>query len=114
MTRSNNKAIGKPDWCLSTERELSMKDLVRLKDKYQHLLGLCYLGIELKKTEGWIGYLKKGVNDRHWIIGASNERILLHELLELLLLQKKVIGKEMVIFCLTNAILKLKEVKVWE
>jgi len=99
----------KPEWCKASERVLNKKKLMELLEEWQHRLGLCDLGIELVISKRkWDGWVKPGVNERHWLVCANNERVLLHELLELLLLQEEWKSRNRIVFQLTNALLRLK------
>jgi len=101
----------KPKWCLKAEKSISSKQLAKLKQDWSHLLGLCDLGVELEITkQKWDGCCKPGINERHWIIEARIERVLVHELLELLfiLVNEGIKTRNQVIFQITNALLRLK------
>ncbi len=74
--------------------------------EWQHRFGLCALGITFIRMPGYNGCcLEPGRNERHWIVKACNERTLIHELLHLLFYDKP---RELVIFALTNCLLRLK------
>jgi len=112
MSRAKKRKLliksNKPEWCKKSEGEVTMEELMYLLEEWQHRLGLCDLGVELERTEGWEGYVREGVNERHFIVGASNERVLVHELLELLLLSESWKERNRIVFQLTNALLRLK------
>jgi len=101
----------KPKWCRLSEKPIkSFRLLDSLKEYWQHKLGLCRFGIEVTLThEPYFGRLDRGLNENHWLITANNERVLLHELLELLLIKSNVEpNNHDIIFPLTNALLRLK------
>lgn len=93
-------------WLKLGDEMLGEAKLARLANYYQHLFGLCSRGITIKKVTGYGNcQLETGVNERHWIISAQNERSLIHEMLHLLFYER---CREDTIFSITNAILQLR------
>lgn len=93
-------------WLKLGDEVLDKAKLERKLEEWQHQLGLCALGIALIPMPSFDGcQLLTGRNERHWEIKACNERTVLHELLHLLFYDK---SRELVIFTLTNAMLRLK------
>jgi len=71
----------RPRWLVIPERKVSKKELKKLLDEWQHLLGLCSYGYRLKRVASMKNSKLRRVLRSFFEIYASDERRLLHELL---------------------------------
>jgi len=123
----------RPRWLVIPERKVSKKELKKLLDEWQHLLGLCSYGYRLRKATRVENSKLCRQTRSFFEIHVSDERRLLHELLHTYFIElldflislslylpsarsvrinpeilKNSDVVEKIIFRLTNALLRLK------
>jgi len=118
--------IKRPKWLVIPEKRLTQKQIENLTDEWQHRLGLCDWGFKVIAIKDFTQSRIEFRSERYAVIYASDERRLLHELLHALFWRRNLMWREcvrelnptienflkmneqIIVFALTNALLRLK------